>query len=401
MLAYLIVFILLLSSVYTYDVKGRKKGCSQREKFVVVALILLAGLRNHVGADSIAYEYGFYHDTPQLSNLFSNSSWVNLREPIWLLLMSFCKTIFGSFVSLQIVHAAILNYLLYRFYKANTVGVFTALLITFLVSWFGLHFEIMRQSLCIAIFLNAISLLREGKYGGYIILSILMFGIHNFSIVITTLVPFVLYTKKEIIYLAFALLIVFVVFYVDDSFLNLFFMEASEVANENMQHKMVAYTQYSKYGYVNLNFYGLLKLSILSVFFPLSALFLNKGNKSPHMSDTLTKYGLQANEINKIILLYVFLGVLSAKLDILFRLQQYILPFVIAAAVNVMYSKQRKSWLTYAFTLLFSIFTIDAVITLYKPSSVADFSVPYDTRYFPYTSIFQEPDPLREKMWGM
>lgn len=232
-----------------------------------------------------------------------------------------------------------------------------------------------------------------------------MFGIHNFSIVITTLVPFTLYIKKEIAYPVLALMIVFAMYFVDESVMNVFFLEASEVANENMLNKITAYTEYSKYGYINLNFNGLLRLLLLSVLFPLSVLFQNKENdRSSHQADANTNSsnnGLQAGELNKFILLYVLFGVLTAKLSIIFRLQQYMLPFVIAAAVNVIYSKQKKSWLTLSFWILFFVFTIDAVITLYKPSSFADSSAPYNTRYFPYTSVFQEPDPQRERIWGM
>lgn len=403
MLAYFIVFILLLSSVYTIDVKGRIKGCSQREVFVVIVLILLAGLRNHVGADSISYEYSFYHETPLLSNLFSNKSFVELREPIWLLFMSFCKTIFGNFVSLQIIHAFILNFTLYRFYKKSSVGVLTALLLTFLTSWFTLNFEILRQSLCLAIFLDAVFLLKKKNYVWYVFLSILMFGIHNFSIVITTLVPFILFTKKEIAYSVLVLLIVLVIFFVDESVMNVFFSEANEFANDNMRDKITSYTHYNRYSYINLNFNGLLRLTLLSVLFPLSVLFLNKENKSSHLTDAHTNSRnkvLQAKELNKFILLYVLFGVLSAKLSIIFRLQQYMIPFVIAAIVNVIYSKEKKSWLTYAFLLLFSVFMIDTVVTLYKPTSYSDSFEPYNTRYFPYTSVFQEPDPLRERIWG-
>ena len=257
MIIYLIVLFVIASCAYTFDYKGRRRGKLQWERIVVFVLILLAGLRNHVGTDSISYEYTFYHNTPYLGDFLNNPSWMDLREPVWALFMSACKTFFRTFVFLQIIHATLLNVLLYRFYKKTTDKVFTALLVTFLVSWFGLNFEILRQSLCMAIFLNAIFLLKEKRILLYILLSIIIFGIHNFSIVMAALAPLVLYTRKEVFYPILVVVLILVVFFVDETVINMFFLQAEDFTNENMQEKINAYTNYSRYGYVNLNANGL------------------------------------------------------------------------------------------------------------------------------------------------
>lgn len=401
MIIYFIVLVLITACVLTFDIKGRKKGRSQWERIVVIVLILLAGLRNHVGTDSIGYENTFYYDTPLLGEFFKYFTWEDLREPLWSLLMSFCKTIFGSFIALQFVHAIAVNILLLRFYKKMTDKVFTALLITFLVSWFGLNFEILRQSLCMAIFLNALLLLNEKKVGPYVLLSILMFGLHNFSIIIAALAPLVLYTRKEVFYPVLITLFILVVVYVDETIMNLFFFQAEEYATDNMQEKINAYTNYSNYGYIQFSINGFIKLFVLSVFFPLSVLFLNKDKGNSNDFNRSAKCN-KRELLNLFIIMYIVFGVFTSKLNIMFRFQQYFLPFVIAAASNVIYTKHKSTLLTLSFWFFFSVFIGEAVYTLYKPSNQIDYSpVPYDTRYFPYTSVFEERDPLRERMWGL
>lgn len=405
MFIYFFVFLLILICVYTFDIKGKQINRGFWEIVIVVVLILLAGLRNHVGSDSIAYEYTFNHSTPLLHDFLSIRDLNSIREPLWALLMSLCKTVFGSFVFFQFVHAIILNTLLFRFYKKLTDKTFTALLITFLVSWIGLNFEILRQSLCIAIYLNAILLLKDNKITSYILLSILMFGIHNFSVVLSIISPIILFVNKKWLYPTLLLAALFVIFFVDVTFLNMMFLETEDFRNSFMQRQIDAYTNHDIYGYVNLNMNGIIRLTVLYVLFPLSLFRLNKDNYLSSVKKqkiTLNIYIIQIEEfLNSFILLYMVFGLLSSKMVIFFRFQQYILPFVVVSSVIVFYKKQKKSLQTacFFFYLLFMIFTIDAVVTLYNPSSSNSLES-YDTRYFPYTSVFQEPDPLREKMWG-
>lgn len=402
MIVYLLVIALISCCVFSFDINERKNNRSFWEKVVVLVLILMAGLRNHVGSDSFNYEDTFYHSILPLKDYFSDVSWEDLREPIWLLLMSTCKSICGSFVFFQIVHAVILNVLLYRFYKKVTNKVFTVFLITFLVSWIGLNFEILRQSLCMAIFLNAVLLLRERKILAYVILSILMFGIHSFSIVIAIITPLALFIKKKYIYPILLIAAFFVFFFVDETLLNLLFLQTEGVANDDMQVRMNSYLTWGNYGYENININGIIRLLTLNVFFPLSIVLLNKEDKANKPNEFRSDKFMSLKVMqNSFVLLYMVIGLLASKLLIFFRFQQYFLPFIIISSVGIFYSKKRKGLLTVIFYLLFTIFVTDAVINLYKPSPGVNSPVPYDTRYFPYTSVFQEEDQLRKRMWGL
>ena len=395
----------MLLCVFYFDIKGRQKSRLYWERLLVLVLILLAGLRNHVGADSISYENEFYYDTPSLTELFKSSSWLEMKEPIWKFLMSFCKTIFGSFVSLQFIHAILVNALLYRFYKKITDKVFTALLITFLTSWIGLNFEILRQSLCMAILLNAIFLLRDLKILSYIFLAIIMFGIHNFSIVMSVIPPLVLFANKKWLFPFLILTSLYILLFVDETSLNLLFLETERFANDNMQDKIDAYLSKDTYGYVNYNINGVIRIFVLSVFFPLSIVSLNKkiinvDNSNNNICDIKSGI-LNENILNTFILLYIIIGLLASKLVIFFRFQQYFLPFVIAAASTIIFKKRKNKIVSMCFYILFSLYMIDSIITLYNPSSLVSSPVPYDTRYFPYKSVFQEEDRLRKSMWDV
>lgn len=95
MFAYLFVIVLLLICVYSFDIKGNRKNKHLWEMVVVFVLILVSGLRNHVGSDSMVYEYKFLYETELLKNFFKGKDLLELREPGWELLLSICKTIFG------------------------------------------------------------------------------------------------------------------------------------------------------------------------------------------------------------------------------------------------------------------------------------------------------------------
>lgn len=371
------------------------------EYVIVFVLILVSGLRNHVGSDSMVYEYTFYNDIGLLNTFFNGRDIVDLREPGWEFFMSFCKTLFGSFVVVQIIHALVLNLLLYSFFKKTTDKVFTALLISFLIIWFEFNFESLRQSLCVAMFLNSLFLLKEKKFLKYVLISIIAFSIQNFSIIIFLVAPLFLYFPKKILIPSFVIIIIACYLFLDENILNLLVLGSENLLNDSMQTKVLSYTQSDSYGFQNSNLNGWIKLIAFNIVLPLSVICLNTQKiKKEKKYQSVNERSISNMELfNSMIMFYMCLGAIAAKFVILYRFQFYIAPILIVSSTILLYDKKVKSLFTFSFLFFFVIFMIDSARTLYMPSYRS--LEPYDTRYFPYKSVFQDPDPVRERRWGV
>lgn len=396
------MLVVLIVCTWNYDIIGKKRNKRIWEYVVVFILILVSGLRNHVGSDSMVYEYTFYNDIGLLNTFFKGRDIVDLREPGWEFIMSFCKTLFGSFVAVQIIHAIILNLLLYSFFKKTTDKVFTALLISFLVIWFEFNFESLRQSLCVALFLNSLFLLKEKKFIKYVFISIIAFSIQNFSIFIFLVAPLFIFSPKKILIPSFVIIIIAGYLFIDENILNLLVLGSENLLNDSMQTKVLSYTQSDSYGFQNSNLNGWIKLIAFNIVLPISVIFLNikkiKIEKKCQLGDEQNL--LNKEWFNRMIMLYMFLGAIAAKFVILYRFQFYITPILIVSSTILLYDKKVKSLFSFSFLFFFLIFMIDSVHTLYMPSSTRSLES-YDTRYFPYKSVFQDPDPVRERRWGL
>ena len=378
MTVYILVFILLAFLSFRFDNKGNKKGRRKWEHFVVFILILIVGLRNHVGSDSIVYEWHFSTiQTPFLKDFFKN--WFDYTDPLWTFVMSFCKTVFGSFIAVQFFHGIVFNVLVYRFIKKTTTYTFTALLITFCTIWFANSFEVLRESVCAGLFLNATLLLNEKKYAKYFIVAFIAVGFHPFSLIVFLLAPLVSLLSLPIfaVFVIAGTLFITVFDLSDVSSLMTIVMER---VSEGSGERVMKYMQQKNMGQGSL--LGYIRTVLLDYALPIMVILLSRDGFK-----------------RKMVLLLLFFNAITVKIPILYRMDNYLFIIFIVLLVNVLYeqkSQKRKDYFLILIFLTVSLCTMRMVDTYRPGPNEYRKNINYDCRYFPYTSVFQKQDPVRE-----
>lgn len=170
MVIYILIIIYFLICVYKYDYLGKCKGRVFNEKASIAILILLAGLRFHIGTDSAFYEQE-YITFPTLFNLKLSFVADSRYAPLYVLFNSVIRTISGEFVVMQLLLSAFVNCMIYYSIKKYTDGrmFFSFLLMYFCSLYYNINCETLRESVAVGIFLYSLQFLFDKKLLNYYI----------------------------------------------------------------------------------------------------------------------------------------------------------------------------------------------------------------------------------------
>ena len=146
-------------------------------------LLLVIGLRDHIGSDSIGYEFD-YRYVPSLYDLNSYFFEQSRYQPGFVFFESFCKQIGDEFYILQVVHFLIFNMIIFFFIKRHTNYCFAALLSYVCISMLYFNTEILRESLSVALGLLVLFYYEKKNYFFALLLFFLAWNFHISSIVI-------------------------------------------------------------------------------------------------------------------------------------------------------------------------------------------------------------------------
>lgn len=278
---YLAILALLFLLSFHYDICGKKKYKSFWYLAVLGIFILFAGLRWRVGTDTIQYLYFFYHDYPTLS-AFSFEDYYVGKDPFFVLINSFVKSIGGRFYWVQLIQTTFVNTLILHYFRKHSKYIFTCCLFYFLLSYISFTMEIMRASFSIVISLYAFDYFIEKKWAkGYLfLLFALMFHTQTLVLFLFPLFLFLRLDKKGVVILIGAYVIgVFIQGLLAD-YVSLF------EGNEILAGKMSAYTsEGATYGENNHNITYYIVTIFPRLFYPLFALWYVKRSQSVQSSN--------------------------------------------------------------------------------------------------------------------
>lgn len=156
----------------------------------VVAIILFFvffAFRGFIFSDWISY-YSFFQDCTWIDLFGYRLGSVTSYEPGFTLLCLICKSIFKDYFFFQFVVCLIDTVLLLRFFRGRVDNVALALLLVFVFDGLGMFVNLLRNSIAIMIFLNAIDFIRDRKPLPYFAMCTLAMSFH-----MTALVYFPLY----------------------------------------------------------------------------------------------------------------------------------------------------------------------------------------------------------------
>lgn len=193
---YLIVILILIFFIIRYDINSIKEGRDSCYYFVLVILILIAGLRWRLGSDTPNYMYLYYHETPVLGNYLKDG--ISIKYPLWILLNSVVLSLGGKFFLVQIIHAIFVNTLYFKYIKKHSPYIFTCAMFYFVWMFTNQNMETMKASMAIVVCLYGNDYMVNKKWlKGFLLYFVgCLFHISAALLLIT---PFVLFLKFNIV----------------------------------------------------------------------------------------------------------------------------------------------------------------------------------------------------------
>lgn len=178
---YLLIIILLLVLIYHFDIKGTRQNRDYWYHIVLIIFVLVAGLRYRIGIDTPIYIEDYFHYTPKLQH-FKIEKWSN--SVLWLILCSIGRTIGLKFFILQLIEAAFVNILIFKYIRKHSSYIFTCVFFFFIWMYASYCMEAMKAGFSMAICLYANDYIREKKWKYGLLLFLVAILFHSSSLLI-------------------------------------------------------------------------------------------------------------------------------------------------------------------------------------------------------------------------
>lgn len=183
---YLVLFLFFLFPIFFCDYKLWNYGNSYERGniyqgyyiFLLVLVVLLFGLRNYVGGDTIGY-MDMWKNIPFVSELPKFDFLHAKYQPFWYIFSSVCKSITGKFWVFQIVHAAIVNSIIFYTISRYCQYRFTVIFIYAVATMFYFNCEILRESLSLSFGLLGLAYYNDKKWLPYYIFALIALAFHK------------------------------------------------------------------------------------------------------------------------------------------------------------------------------------------------------------------------------
>lgn len=375
---YLFFIVICIYCIIQFDIKKKDKQGKKFFYFLLVYLIVLSGFSYRLGVDIITSEdkYREVSDMSSMSWRYLNSFYGKM--PGWIFFCTICKTIVSSFWFLKLIHAIIVNTLIFLAIKNNIKYVFSGILVYFCLIYFEFNFQILRESIAISVFLFSLRYFYDQKWTKYYLMVIICISFHESAIVLL-FIPIIRYFKTNFFSLSIvtglAILIIVFAQNISDYLLSMYL-------SGDISDKIAYYSEDidTNKAIAVVNF-------LINVVFPVTCLFVFKEELMK------VKYVM-------LIIVYALIYSMGLWLPIMYRFNQYfiLLYFFFYLEIFKILSykldkkKRQVSLLYFTLYLIFILFRARMYFT------VTDSGQPVYVQYYPYSSIFtKEVDANREK----
>lgn len=369
MIVYCTVLVLLICLSIRYDINGKTAYKDFWLFIMLVIFILIAGLRWRVGVDTTRYLYSFYHYRPDLSS-FTFADYPIGSDPLWVLLNAIVKSMGGRFYVVQLIHASIVNILIFKYIIKHSENVFTCLFFYAITGYLMFNMEIMRGSLSIAICLFANDYILEKKWLKGYALYVLALMFHAQTILLFIL-PFLfsirLDTKGVLVLIG-----AFVVGVFADMLIGNYIYILD---NADIEEKALGYAESEEFT-EGFGIKSILLNFLPNIFYPIAALVILKKNDPDN----------SILRLEPLLLFYVMFMLMKISFRISYRYVQYfsiiVNLFMSGFFVFLIRGDKLKGSVGVKYLLAILVFLPYFVMRVHYYSK--DFV--YE-RYFPYTSV--------------
>lgn len=372
-MTYLVVILLFLYFTYIHDEKGIKHNYGYHLKLCFILLILLAGCRHYIGADTYQYR-AFYESLSPINELTKNELSNYRYNSGWVLYCSLLKYISSDFIIVQFINAIILNYGVYLNIKKYTKYQFITLcLYSFTIYYIHINFEYMREATAVGIFLIwGIDALTQKRYFYYYIICLICLLFHT-SAIIVFLIPLFKYLHDK----NYKIILIISVFIIPFSTLIIYEILSSLLGNSNY---IVWYLQKSLYGdIIEKDFIYYITVFYVPIIYIL-VIFLSHKLKLPILYPYLLYFGFfcfSMNVVNYTASRYV----------------NYIFPFFIILSSNYIAFKC-KHYLIKAVIIYILIFNSINLFLQYKERP----EIYYPYKYY-FEDLSNEQKKIKNERW--
>lgn len=390
---YICLFVFIAYLAYLYDVIGYKKNKLFTFRFVLLCLALISGLRYRLGADTIVYEY-YYNKTPDLWHLTFPFLRDNAFEPLWVILNSFCKTIYPHFFLVQLVvssfHIFTWGWFVRKVYPS---GLFMMLLFFYMFEFTHIDMVLMREAVAMSFFFILVVCLNEKKYLKMLLCIFMSALFHKFSVVIAVMIITTYFSYRKYPKTTFVIAIILVFYFIIN--LEMLQMEAASYllgSDTIYTQKLTAYVTNEKTSVSNLNWKGYLGV-YLSALIYLYLLFKTKGRGT----------NIEEKLFTSIIIIAIVIASVRGAFPAFYRLYDYFQTFTSLLAVIFFIGIYRNIKLK---TLLPIIFLATILVPTYFCYRIYSSSwggnqskgIYGYMEFYPYSSVlFPERDDTRER----
>ena len=178
-MVYIIIFLLTFWCHFRFDFSN-KNAAVKRLLYLIefILLVLVVALRYRVGGDSLGYEDD-YESINGWEELISFNLTTSDEGFLWYAFVSLCQFFSSKWVFVQIIHALIFNYAVFRFVKKHCGTPFLAIALYAVFNYLYFNTEILRASLAVAVFLLwGYDALLKKQWVKYFILSLISANFH-------------------------------------------------------------------------------------------------------------------------------------------------------------------------------------------------------------------------------
>lgn len=383
-MTYLIILLVILFCVIHFDILGYSKNSHKWYLSIWIYLTLVSGLAYRLGGDGIVYVWQY----PYLYNTDEGFGWealtsYNNRLPAWVLLNKLCKLVTTDYWFFKFVHAIIVNSLFGYYIKTNTKYIFSSTLIFYVLLYFDLNFQLLRQVLAIGFFLYGLKYYNTNKWLKYYLLCISAVLFHE-SALIAFVFPFMKLIKLNLKTLPFLLASVFILFYVGKQLFNsvLFSLIGS------LEEKALTYYADGE----SSSFATMLLNILLSSIIPLIVTCYTK-----------------KNDVNsKGAVVYGLCYAIGCNVTIFYRFSMFYQIFSYVFYIELFYSVCANITQSFKYNKRFFVISYLFIVLFFLAyrgrmyfSPYGDTGKPTWVQYYPYSSIItKEKDPEREQLFN-
>jgi len=351
---------------------------------LLIALIVVAGLRYRIGIDTIRYSNAF-ETIPTLSDITFLDFQETKMDPLCFLFWSLVRSISSEFWVMQFAQAIFVNCVFFRFIKNNTEKIYFGVFLYICFLYLNFMCEVMREACAVSISLLGWEYLKKKKYFVFFTFIIIASGFHSSALVllvIPLLFKLKLWNNMKVGKKSIA--IIFIVGIIGFVVQNQFFSYIQMLNISSKMNEKAMYYENSIYTENGLNIIGLSSMIIKNIIFPSIVVYSLKMMKQ-----------LKYPEIEGMVVMFFIFSVLTFPIAIFYRYENYFMPFVIIVLSDIAYSRNifilKKSyliksaigWYMFFIPLMFLRFYVywgNAGATKFKQYEI----------YYPYSTIISK-----------